>query len=129
MRILRGHTPPSNSAMDRSSISSQTLHCLLLDLHSPTWMSVGSPLLAEAWRFSLRGRIAIHCYSGGHRWIGRWGWRRVGRGELALSTLPWSSSKLDKAEGLHVEAWLSWQCGDMCLRGRRRARDLLKMAW
>lgn len=35
-------------------------------------LKVISPLLTETWRFTLRGRMAIHCYSGGHRWNGRW---------------------------------------------------------
>lgn len=35
-------------------------------------LKVISSLLRETWRFTLRGRMAIHCYSGGHRWDGRW---------------------------------------------------------
>lgn len=56
------------------------------------------------------------------------GRRRKRREDAVHSTLPWSSSKLDKEDGFRVQAWLPWPCGDLCLQGRKRAHDLFRLA-
>lgn len=120
-------TPPlANSSWDRS-ISSQT----------HTVWGCTCTLPPESHLILAQGNLAVYTQrKNGYpllQWRPQMGWqmgwkREEGRGEWALRALLWSSSKLDKVQGFRVWAWLSWQCGDMCLWNRRRVEGLFKLA-
>lgn len=121
-----GHAPLANSSWDRS-ISSQT----------HTVWGCTCTLPPESHLTLAQGNLAVYTQRKNGYPLLQWrpqmewqmGWKREeGRGEWALRALLWSCSKLDKVQGFRVWAWLSWQCGDMCLRNRRRVEGLFKLA-